>query len=112
MKQFILFGLLACLVAPTAVAREPVIDVSKPQTIDVWDILIRGKLNRSAVVELLGKPDVSMTGSLTFNNRVKDADTDDLNALHVMFIHGERMPAAYVGHLPNQNSANSPPFAR
>ncbi|MCD9046859.1 hypothetical protein [Luteimonas sp. MHLX1A] len=47
MKQFILFGLLACLVAPTAVAREPVIDVSKPQTIDVWDMAWMTSLPRS-----------------------------------------------------------------
>lgn len=112
MKQFILFFLLACLAAPIAGAREPIINVNEPQTVDTWAVVIRGKLNRSAVVELLGKPDVSMTGSLTFNNRVKDPDTDEIRALHVMFTQGEKWSATYVGHLPNQDTGNPPPFAR
>lgn len=112
MKQLILFALLACLVATSVAAREPAIDVTEPQTIDVWEVLIRGKLNRSEVVQLVGKPDVSMTGALTFNNRVKNADTDDVHALNVMFTNGERMPATYVGHLPNHNAGNPPPFTK
>ncbi|MBJ6984018.1 hypothetical protein [Luteimonas sp. MC1750] len=114
MKKFILFGLLACLASPVVFAQEatPIFDVSKPHTVDTWELLIRGKLNRSEVVKLLGKPDVAMTGSLTFNNRVQDADTDEIQALHVMFAHGEKFPASYVGYLPNHEAGNPPPFAR
>ncbi len=116
MKTLILATCLVFLASPLAFAQAGpgAIDVEefKQLTEHEWAVLIQGKLNRSAVVALLGKPDVSMTGSLTFNNRVKDADTDQIHALNVMFLRGEHLPASYVGHLPNHDAGNAPPFVK
>lgn len=110
MRKLILVGLLALLVTPMAMAQEPatITDEAKARTTAEWSLLIKGKLNRSAVIALLGKPSHVGPGTLYFNDRVRDADTGHLMALHVFFARGEMLPATNVSYIENiDNTATS-----
>lgn len=81
------------------------------RTIDEWQCVLVGNLNRSQTVRLLGKPSNASTGFLRYYDRVRDPDTDARYVLQVFYGNGEARPATSVQYFtfdPSHNPFRAP----